>query len=452
MIDITISNIISINKNDLSKEILDKIHRDLNIINPDYLNRKKLGKSVYGIIRYFKLYKETKDNYVFPRGYLGQFVKFCKENKYSINIIDNRPILKKIGINSSITLFPFQKVLVDKTTIKDFGVLVAPPGAGKTVMALEIIFKKKVNSLIIVHRKQLMDQWIERIEKFLNIPKREIGQVSGIKKKIGKKITVAMIQSLSKMKIDKNEFGIIIVDECHHIPAKVFRKTIIKFNSKYIYGFTATPIRKNKDEKLIFLYIGEIIAQINNIENKIVRNKIIIKKTNLYMPFDFKKDDLQLMSKVLIADTERNKLIVDDIKKQAEKKKNILVLSERKDHVALLELYLKSFYELIIITGDDSLKSREKKIKKIEKGNFKIIISTGQFFGEGLDVKYIDCLFLVYPFSFEGKLIQYIGRIQRSDGEKLIFDYYDYLIEFYKIQFNSRFKVYKKNQFEICNL
>ncbi|MEO6868179.1 MAG: DEAD/DEAH box helicase family protein, partial [Ginsengibacter sp.] len=161
-----------------------------------------------------------------------------------------------------------QQSVIESISKKDFGVIVAPPGSGKTIVALKIISEKQQPTLVIVHRKQLVEQWIERIETFLGIPKIEIGKIGQGKNKEGKKITVAIIQSLSKVlckpesKNLSTTFGTIIVDECHHIPAETFRNTIAKLQTFYLYGLTATPFRKYNDGRLIFTNLGEVIAEI----------------------------------------------------------------------------------------------------------------------------------------------------------------------------------------------
>lgn len=255
-----------------------------------------------------------------------------------------------------------------------------------------------------------------------------------------------MIQSLIRfpdLKALSESFGIILIDECHHIPAKSFRKVVVNFNPYYIFGLTATPKRKYNDEKLIFLYIGDIICNTNDIdqiatglfEEDIQLN---IRDTNLYFPYDNKTDDFQLLSKVLIFDSDRNRLIAEDIKKELESGKKILVLTERKEHVEVLNIYLKSVCEVITITGDDSKSLRKIKMKQIGSGNFQVLITTGQLLGEGLDIENLSSIFLVYPFAFEGKLIQYIGRILRSKGRKAIYDYRDKEIEFLLKQYKKR--------------
>src|SRR5258708_1330646 len=243
-------------------------------------------------------------------------------------------------------------------------------------MGLELIAKKSQPALILVHRKQLLDQWIERIQSFLGIPKRDIGQFSGEKKTIGKEITVAMMQSLIKMNEEEkkkvaNEFGTIIIDECNHIPAKTFRELITQFNPYYLYGLTATPRRKYNDEKLIYYYIGEILTTIDQ-NKQITKSKqkasekhtiVEIHETSLAVPFDRKIDTFEVLSKILIFDSNRNTIIIQDILRHVMKGKKILVLTERKEHVEVLSLYLKTHCEIITLTGDDSTSKRKIKLE-----------------------------------------------------------------------------------------
>ncbi len=352
-------------------------------------------------------------------------------------------------------LFDFQELAIDCFDDKDSGILVAPSGSGKTIMGLELIARKAQPALIIVHKKQIFNQWLERIEHFLQIPKREIGQFSSTKKTIKSPITVAMIQSLIKAenleKLSSN-FGLILVDECHHIPAKMFRQTITKFNPYYLYGLTATPKRKHNDEKLIYIYTGNIVYQIPRDYNlafpkrkETEKLKIIIKETPLSLPFNIKSDDLQLLSRILIFDSRRNLLIAEDIATKAKEGYKCLVLTERKEHVETLSYYLKRDFEVITFTGDLTPRKRREREKQIDAGYFQILIATGQLIGEGTHLENLDCLFLVYPFSFEGKLIQYIGRLEHNQtGQKIIFDYRDKNIKFLENLFRKRKRYYNK--------
>jgi len=416
-IEIQISNQVYLKRFQLNKKLIAFLRDNLNFLNSDYLVKKNLGKSTFNIEKYFRLIEETTEGVIIPRGFVSNIVNFCKQESISFKVIDNRKKLDSVDFDSEIELLPHQEIALEKIAEKDFGVIVSPPGSGKTIIGLEIIAQKRQPALIVVHRKQLFDQWIERIQSFLKIPKREIGQIGNQKFTIGKEVTVAMIQSLTRSEeISKiaNKFGTIIVDECHHIPAKSFREAIVNFNSFYLYGLTATPKRKNNDEKLIYVYIGNILynaEQKQKIKESDIKAEINIRETNLFAPFDYKIDKYETISRILIHDTQRNSLIIEDIEKNVNRFKTILVLTERKAHVDILNLYLKDKFETITIHGDDSEQSRRSKLEQLKQGHYKIVISTGQYFGEGVDIDNLECLFITYPFAFEGKLVQYIGRI-----------------------------------------
>lgn len=450
-LQIIIKNQIFLKRSQLNGKLVRYLRGELNFFNSEYLIKQRVGKSTYKTEKYFNVIGEFEEEIMIPRGFVRQLVEFCEEHKLPYKILDERTKLKPTKFKSKIQLYSYQKDVLDIVEEKDFGVIVAPPGAGKTIMGLEIITQKEQPALIIVHRKQLLDQWVDRIQSFLGIPKKDIGQIYSSKKKVGRKITIAMMQSLVKMDNPaelKQAFGTIIVDECHHIPAKTFREVITRFNSYYLYGLTATPKRKHNDEKLIFVYIGNILAQIDHNFNKNGQAKplpnVVIRETKLSVPFDSKTDSSQILSKILTYDSARNQMIVDDVAEEIGKGKRALILTERKEHVDALNLYFNKQFEIITITGDDKGLKRKSKMQQIQLGHFQILISTGQFFGEGLDIEHLDCLFLVYPFSFEGKLIQYIGRIQRGDESTVIFDYRDSQVDYYEKLFKSRRRYYRK--------
>src|SRR5699024_8706268 len=208
--------------------------------------------------------------------------------------------------------------------------------------------RKRQPALIVVHRKQLFDQWIERIESFLGIPAKDIGKFSGSHKKKGEQVTVGMIQTLKRNEESekiRDSFGTIIVDECHHIPAKTFRETIIRFSSYYLYGLTATPMRKSNDEHLIYVFIGNILSEITSDfldDEKPSSIQINIRETELQAPFDYRIDDYETLSRILVHDTARNQLIVDDLSKMTDQKIPLLLLTEPKRHFDGLNLSLQN--------------------------------------------------------------------------------------------------------------
>ncbi|WP_108821189.1 DEAD/DEAH box helicase [Dysgonomonas sp. Marseille-P4361] len=448
-LEILINSEIYLKRIQLNQKLIDFLRNNLNFLNSDYIVKKRLGKTAYNIEKYFKLIEETTEGIIIPRGFASSLVKFCNSENIPIKIIDERCRQEEITVNSKIDLLPHQQEVLERAETKDFGVIVSPPGSGKTIIGLELISQKKQPTLILVHRKQLFDQWIDRIQNFLSIPKKQIGQIGNQKDKIGKEVTIAMIQSLTRGDLSelKNRFGMVIVDECHHIPAKSFREVITQLNCYYLYGLTATPKRKNNDEKLIYVYIGNIIYEMTQkelLEQQNSKAEINIKETELFVPFDYKTDNYETVSQVLIYDTARNGLILKDIDENISRFKSILILTERKSHVNILNLYLKEKYETIAISGDDSERSRKSKLEQIEQGHFQIIISTGQYFGEGIDISALECLFIVYPFTFEGKLVQYIGRVQRSGKPPVIFDYRDSKIDYFDKMFKQRNRYYNK--------
>jgi superfamily II DNA or RNA helicase len=451
IVTIRLSNTVRINRNSIPTLLINFLKEELNFLNSEFLIKKKMSKNTFGKERYFKLIEETENEILIPRGFVGKIIRFCRENKIDYDFKDERIKLNEVSFLFNAQLREHQQIVIDTTAKKDLGVIVAPPGSGKTILGLKIIADKKQPSLIITHRKQIADQWIERIETFLGVPKNEIGKIGQGKTKIGKQITVAMIQSLSK-ELEKpdnekllNSFGTIIIDECHHIPAATFRNTLSKLRTFYLYGLTATPFRKYNDSKLIFINLGEVIAEIKPNEISTAKKpKIIIRNTELEVPFNSKTDKFETLSKILTHDSARNKAILDDVKNELKSDKKIVIITERKEHIDSLYQYLKHSYEVITLSGDDSESSKNSKWKLLKEENYQVLITTGQFFGEGTDLQNANCLFLVYPFSFEGKLIQYIGRVQRSEITPTIYDYRDIKIDYLNKMFLKRNVYYRK--------
>ncbi len=454
---ISLNNSVRINRLGLTLPLINFLKTEFNLPNSEYFIKKKTKRSTWNTKRYFNLIEETKNEIILPSGAIGKVLRFCTTQKIDFEFDDQRKKAKSIPFVKDLNLLKHQHIAIEASGKKDFGVIVAPPGSGKTIMALKIIAEKQQPALIIVHRKQLLEQWVERIESFLKIRENEIGKIGSSyakasenrqgKSKVGKHITVAMIQSLRKKIADEkltDAFKTVIIDECHHIPAESYSSTISKLHPYYQYGLTATPFRKYDDGKLIFAYLGEVIAEIKpqDIETY-KRARIVIRNTNFNIPFNSKTDQFETLSKVLIHDSARNKLIIDDISAEINKGKKAVVITERKEHIEALNQFLKQSYEVITLSGEDSESSRALKWKALNEGNYQVLITTGQFFGEGTDLQNANCLFLVYPFSFKGKLIQYIGRVQRSEVTPVIYDYRDHKIDYLNRLFLKRNTYYR---------
>lgn len=458
--NVRLGKMITLQKDELPVELSRYLKSELNFLNPGYMIKERMGLSTYKTERFFKLIRESAGEIAIPRGFLTSLISYCDAHKIKYSIADERLELPEIKYKSTIKPYDYQQDTIDEVLNHDSGVIVAPPGSGKTVVGLSLAAEHKLPVLILVHRAQLLSQWKDRITQFLGIPKKEIGQYSGSKKKVGKQITVAMMQTLTRLEPNEiaqitSKVGMIIIDECHHIPASTFREVIVQFAPRYLYGLTATPQRKNHDEVLIFDYIGPIITTmqpqsaeisslLGNTSSQQPTTNLTIRGTKLEVPFTPKIDQYDLLSKLIIFNDARNRQIIDDVLELATKGLKVLVLTERKDHVEVLQLYLRGRAEIVTLTGDDSTKSRREKLTMIEQGNFQILLATGQLLGEGFDLPILDALVLVYPFSFEGKLIQYIGRVERGSTARLIYDYNDSLTLTLAKMFKLRLRHYKK--------
>jgi superfamily II DNA or RNA helicase len=450
VLQITLNNNIKIPRTNLSPYLVTFLRDSLNFINSEYIIKKKLGKNTFGTEAYFRMLEERDDYVVIPRGFVRELLLYCKDKRIPYHLNDERKKLREVKYSFKGSLYDYQNAAIDTAAKKEMGVIVAPPGSGKTIIGLSIIAQKEQPALIIVHRKQLFDQWIERIQSFLGIAAPFIGKIIQGQQKIGTHITVAMIQSIAGINASDNifkSFGTIIIDECHHVPAKTFRQVISNFQCYYLYGLTATPIRKNNDEKLIFIHIGDVIHEMklptqNNTATKKV--SITIRETELLVPFDYKTDKAETLLRILIHDSSRNRLIIDDIISEVNTGKKVLVLTERKAHIDTLYQYLKPKFEVIAVSGEDSESQKKIKLSQINSGNFQVLISTGQFLGEGTDIPGLHCLMLAYPFSFEGKMVQYLGRVQRTEIAPVIYDYRDIQVDYLEKLFRQRSRFYQK--------
>jgi superfamily II DNA or RNA helicase len=448
-IQIFLNNKITISRDNLPSELVLFLRENLKANNPNFYIRKATGQNTYGIASSATLLEEQTDRIMLPRGYIGALLRYCKAHLLEYQLTDQRTKLPEVQYEPKGQLYDFQQPALAITDKKEMGVIVAPPGSGKTIIGLSIIAQKKQPSLIIVHRRQLLDQWIHRIQSFLGIPKYKIGKITKGRADIGEHITVAMIQSLGNAgvmnKIEK-AFGNIIIDECHHLPSDTYKAVQQQLHTYYLYGLTATPIRKNKDEKMIFAQIGEVVY-----ETAVPKNHdnskglfINIRDTDLDIPYNVATDNFETLSDILVHDTARNSLIADDVRTEINNGRSIMVLTERKAHIEVLNHFLKQDCETITLSGDDTEAARKAKMRQIEDGRFQALITTGQFMGEGIDIGALDCLFLVYPCSFEGKLVQYIGRVQRSENVPTIYDYRDLNIPHLEKMFQKRNKYYNK--------
>ncbi len=336
--------------------------------------------------------------------------------------------------------------------LKDFGTLSAPTGSGKTIMALYIIAQRKQPALIVVHTKELLNQWCDRIETFLGIPKAEIGIIGAGKKIIGDNITVALVQTLYKCTCDVlQHIGHLVVDECHRVPSRTFTEAVTAFDSKYMLGLSATPWRRDKLSKLIFWHLGDVHFEIDKEDlqetGDILKAEVVTRETD-FIPYNDATFEYSKMLSELTKSELRNNLICGDVVAAARNGSGIcLVLSDRRDHCKALHDILQNNFDQssTVLTGDVPAKERQDIVDRLNSGKVKVLVATGQLIGEGFDCKQLSTLFLATPISFDGRVLQYLGRVLRPTPGKdkaTIFDYVDVNVPVLVSSAKAREKVY----------
>lgn len=362
-----------------------------------------------------------------------------------------------IDVNFCGELTPLQQEAANAVLAHDIGVISAETAFGKTVLGSWLIAERKINTLILVHRRQLMDQWRERLETFVNRSSKEIGLIGGGKIKPTGVIDIGIIQSLyskGQVKDLVADYGQIIVDECHHISAFSFEQVLKQAKAKYVVGLTATPVRKDGHQPIIFMQCGPIRFQVKAKEQALKRpfeHYIIPRFTGFKTPIveDEKELTIQELYALIVADEIRNPLIVDDVINAWETGRNSLVLTERTAHVELLAKKLgEKIPDVIALTGRMGVKETKNVLAKISDTPHDkplTLIATGKYIGEGFDEPRLNTLFLVMPISWKGTLQQYAGRLHRlyeNKHEVQIYDYVDIHVRMLERMYNKRLKGY----------
>ncbi len=419
----------------LEPGIRDQIKRQLTMDNPKYADAERAGRYTGSIDRYLYFYREVSGGLEVPRGFAARAYRICEAHGHDINIIDNR-VEAFVDLQFHGTLKPFQVVAVEAMLSHDHGVLESGTGSGKTVMAEAIIAVRKQRTLVIVHTKELLNQWVDRIESFLGIPAGDVGVIGGGKFSMGDKITVAMVQTLCKRVDDiRGQFGHVVVDEAHRVPGRTFTDVVSSLDAKYLLGLSATAYRRDGLGRAIFLYLGDRRHQVDKAE--LLDNGALCQAVVVWHQTDFDtclnpSEEYSKVLSELTQDPHRNRQICSDV--AGDPCQGIkLVLSDRKDHCQALADILKAEHDLeaVVLTGGLSKKEREAVSRQIDSSSVKILICTGQLIGEGYDLPALESLFLGTPIKFSGRLIQYIGRVLRPSPGKdgaVIHDYYDHLV------------------------
>jgi superfamily II DNA or RNA helicase len=430
-VKIIVSNKLQIK--DASDLLLEEIKHRLTIENPVWIENEKMGRWQGETPPRLRYFEQTPSGLITPRGFLPQLIGMAKRCGEPFQIEDRRRVLAEVDFQFSGELRPFQKEAAAAILARDMGTLAAPTGSGKTVMALYMVSQRRQPVLIITHTKELLNQWAARIGQFLGIPENEIGRIGDGEKTVGEKITVALVQTLYKCADEVfPHVGYLIVDECHRAPARTFTEAVSAFDCKFITGLSATPWRRDRLSKLIFWYVGNVVHEVDKghlIETGDVLPAEVVWRETQFKPYLDPASEYSKMLSELTEDPERNRLIVQDIAQEASNGGGIcLVLSDRKTHCEVLHCLLsREGIESHVLTGDLSDGDRKATVEALNSGKIKVLIATGQLIGEGFDCKELSTLFLTTPIKFDGRLVQYLGRVLRPASGKDKATVYDYV-------------------------
>jgi superfamily II DNA or RNA helicase len=429
----------------------------LTLPNPKWLENERMGRWNRNTPKELKFYRRVRGGGLrIPRGFTGNLLRKCRRMGLGCELDDQRRRLPDAPLQFQGQLKPFQQVAVDRMGAKDFGTLSAPTGSGKTVMGLSLIAQRRQPALVIVHTKDLAHQWVDRIHHFLGIPEAEIGFIGGGRRSIGSRITVALVQSLYRCAAEvAPRIGHLVVDECHRTPSRTFTEAVNAFDAYYMLGLSATPWRRDRLSKLIFWHLGDVHHEIA--AEKLVQSgdvlpaEIILRETAFRPYFDPVSEYTRMLSE-LTDDKERNLLIAADVAAVQQEAAGVcLVLTDRKAHCENLKVLLKYRHQVKaeVLTGDLSSKQRQETTQRLQAGEVRVLIATGQLIGEGFDCPRLETLFLVTPIRFSGRLLQYLGRVLRPAPEKQrarVYDYVDIHVDTLVKAANARQRAYPRSR------
>jgi superfamily II DNA or RNA helicase len=451
-IDVILSDQLYINHIGLPPILRNRILRLASFSNPEFYQQQAMRLPTWNKPRILWCYEFFPEYIGLPVACLDGLKNILEFYHIIPHIQDEQNHGKSIEVVFHGELYAGQKKAVNALLPFTDGILSATTAFGKTIVALYLIVERKVNTLILVHRKQLLDQWAARIEQFLGIPKKEIGCFSGAKKKLTGAVDIAVMQSVSKQGVVAEwvkDYGQIIVDECHHISASSFERIVRKCPARYRLGLSATVTRKDGQHPIVLMNMGAI-RYVARQKPDMVSRVLIPHQTMFQLPITVDPPAIQDVFRLLIDDEQRNAQIIEDMLSAYAEGREILVLSERVRHLALLYEKLRNKTEHLFILkgglGKKQLSAIMDEISAVPVGANRIILATGKYLGEGFDLPCLDTLFLVFPFSWKGTLTQYAGRLGRTYTGKTeirIYDYVDDKVPMLKRMYTKRVKGYK---------
>ena len=469
-VEIVLADQLYVSHTGLPSILRNRILRLASFANPEFYRVQRMRLPTWNKPHILYCYEFFPEYIGLPIGCLNSLIEILDHYQIKPELQNKQNRGQSINVQFIGELREEQNNAAEKLLEKQTGILSASTAFGKTVVALKIIAERKANTLILVHRKMLADQWAERINQFLGIQKKEIGCYSGTKKKLTGIIDIAVMQSVvKKNKVEDwiKNYGQIIVDECHHVSAASFEQIIRKCPAYYRLGLSATVIRKDGQHPIVLMNLGDVCyAKTNNSKDLFVQ-KVFTRFTNFCLSNEphaanttnEKPPEINEIFRSLYANEDRNKLIVQDIFDAYKEGRNCLVISERLEHLDIIKELLNEYASPIFLLKGGLGKKQVKEIMTAIQNKLShehiIILATGKYLGEGFDLPNLDTLFLVFPFSWRGLLIQYTGRLNRiyqGKNEIRVYDYADDQEPLLAKMYRKRLKSYKSIGFSVTNI
>lgn len=453
---VTLAGQLLIETQDLPPALVHQIKQLATFQNPEFHRKQAMRLSVARTPRVISCAEEAPGKIGLPRGCLRALEEILGAYRVKLEIDDQRTSgeLLEAGFHGELTHIQGRAARV--LLAHDAGVLVAPPGSGKTVVGTYLVSQRGRNTLVLVHRTQLLEQWRTQLSVFLDLRKSAIGQIGGGRRKATGSIDVAMIQSLARGKGHDDtvaRYGHVIVDECHHVPAVSFEAVMRKVQARYITGLTATPQRRDGLQPILAFQIGPVhftVDRRSQGDGQIARHQLIPRYTGFSLSPDDMTPGIQEVYSQLVANRARNDMILDDVIGALEQGRSPLLLTERREHIAYLADRLENFARhLVVLQGGMGTRQRRAAMEQmagIPDDEERLVLATGRFIGEGFDDARLDTLFLALPVSWRGTLVQYAGRLHRQHKAKTevcIYDYVDRHVPVLARMFEKRLKGYR---------
>jgi superfamily II DNA or RNA helicase/very-short-patch-repair endonuclease len=458
-IELVLGNQIYIAKNGLSPALRNRLLRIAAFQNPEFYKAQAMRLSTHDKPRVIACAEDHSQHIGLPRGCLDEIQDTLSDLGILVALRDERNSGQSLKATFRGNLRVEQHAAAKAMLAHDTGVLAATTAFGKTVVAAWLIARRGVNTLVLVHRRQLLEQWIERLSTFLDLPAASIGRIGGGRNRPSGQVDVALIQSLVKKGVVDDrvgEYGHLIVDECHHLPAQSFERVARQARARFVTGLSATIARKDGHHPIILMQCGPVRYRVNAKAQAAARpfaHVVVVQPTSfrpVRPPDTDKRAEFQALYQELVVDEQRNQQICDDVIDAIRGGRSPLVLTERNEHVDRLEQLLAArAANLVVLRAGMGKKQRQmvaERLAAIPRDEPRVLLATGKYIGEGFDDARLDTLFLTLPVSWRGTVAQYAGRLHRLyDGKRdvRIYDYADLDVPMLARMFDRRCRGYE---------